>query len=180
MRSSNGRLSASVHATNWGRRGAKSSGDERGCRTKDWTSQGGRRHPGRRFSKNTLTALLNNVLYMGSVRHKGVFYPGEQEAIVDRGLWERVTGQPEDFNDDVQSRAGKDPAQRCSFIVHPCTLESKAGIPGCPLRALRSSAPSSDTKLPIVKAHQVQLIQLFQLRAIEAMKSYRDARNRRV
>ena len=67
--------------------------DERGYTTKDWTSQGGRQHPGRPFSKNALAALLNNVLYIGSVSHKGVVYPGEQEAIVDRDLWERVTGQ---------------------------------------------------------------------------------------
>jgi site-specific DNA recombinase len=67
--------------------------DERGYTTKAWTSQGGRQHPGRRFSKNALSALLNNVLYTGSVRHKGVVYPGEQEAIVDRDLWERVTGE---------------------------------------------------------------------------------------
>jgi site-specific DNA recombinase len=60
--------------------------DERGYTTKAWTSQGGRPHPGRRFSKNALSALLNNVLYVGSVRHKGVVYPGEQEPIVDDPL----------------------------------------------------------------------------------------------
>ena len=62
----------------------------RGVRTKDWTSRGGRHHPGRPFSKSTLSLLLGNVLYKGCVPHKGVLYPGEQPAIVDIGLWERV------------------------------------------------------------------------------------------
>jgi site-specific DNA recombinase len=34
--------------------------------------------------------LLTNVLYKGSVRHKGTVYAGEQEAIVDTKLWEKV------------------------------------------------------------------------------------------
>ena len=78
--------------------------DERGYRAKGWTSQGGRPHPGGTFSKNALSALLNNVLYMGSVRHKGVVYPGEQEAIVDRDLWERVTGELAKRNGNQKGR----------------------------------------------------------------------------
>jgi DNA invertase Pin-like site-specific DNA recombinase len=62
----------------------------RGFRTKDWTSRGGRHHPPRPISRSTLSLLLGNVLYKGFIRHKGVLYPGEQPAIVDTGLWERV------------------------------------------------------------------------------------------
>jgi len=62
----------------------------RGFRTKDWTSRGGRHHPGQPFTKSTLSLLLGNVLYKGCVPHQGVLYPGEQPAIVDSGLWERV------------------------------------------------------------------------------------------
>lgn len=61
-----------------------------GFQTKDWTSRGGRHHPARAFSKSTLSLLLGNVLYRGLVRHKSVLYPGEQPAIVEAGLWERV------------------------------------------------------------------------------------------
>jgi site-specific DNA recombinase len=62
----------------------------RGFRTKDWTSRGGRHYPPRPLSRSTLSLLLGNVLYKGFIRHKGVLYPGEQPAIVDTGLWERV------------------------------------------------------------------------------------------
>jgi site-specific DNA recombinase len=58
--------------------------------TKDWTSRKGRHRVGRPFTKNILRALLGNVLYNGSIRHKGTVYPGEQPALVEQPLWERV------------------------------------------------------------------------------------------
>ena len=62
----------------------------RGFTTKDWTSREGIRHAGRPFPKGILRALLGNVLYKGSIRHKETVYPGEQEALVGEQLWERV------------------------------------------------------------------------------------------
>jgi hypothetical protein len=62
----------------------------RELRTKSWTSRGGREHSGKLFCKSTLGALLRNVLYKGCISHKGTVYPGEQGAIVDTKLWERV------------------------------------------------------------------------------------------
>src|SRR5580704_1786154 len=58
--------------------------------TKDWTSRKGAHHPGRPFPKGILRALLGNVLYKGSIRHKETVYPGEQPALVEEQLWERV------------------------------------------------------------------------------------------
>jgi DNA invertase Pin-like site-specific DNA recombinase len=63
---------------------------ELGLRTKEWTARGGRHRAARPFHKTTLSLLLGNVLYKGFVLHKGVLYPGEQPAIVDIELWERV------------------------------------------------------------------------------------------
>jgi len=34
--------------------------------------------------------LLTNVLYCGDIAHKGVVYPGEQEPLVSRELWQEV------------------------------------------------------------------------------------------
>jgi DNA invertase Pin-like site-specific DNA recombinase len=59
-------------------------------RTKCWTSRGGREYSGKPFCKSSLGALLRNVLYKGCISHKGMIYPGEQEAIVDTRLWESV------------------------------------------------------------------------------------------
>jgi site-specific DNA recombinase len=62
----------------------------RGLATKDWISKSGKHHPGRPFTQSALRALLRNILYIGEVSHKGVSYPGEQPAIVERALWARV------------------------------------------------------------------------------------------
>jgi site-specific DNA recombinase len=62
----------------------------RALTTKDWTSRKGIHHTGRPFAKGILRALLGNVLYKGSICHKGTVYPGEQPALVEEQLWERV------------------------------------------------------------------------------------------
>jgi Recombinase zinc beta ribbon domain/Recombinase len=69
--------------------------------TKEWTSKSGKHHRGGGFTQSGLAVLLRNVLYIGEVCHKGVVYPGEQPAIVDRALWERVQQQ---FKVDNQRR----------------------------------------------------------------------------
>ncbi|MBV9081312.1 MAG: recombinase zinc beta ribbon domain-containing protein, partial [Acidobacteriaceae bacterium] len=61
--------------------------------TKDWISRSGKHHRSRRFSSSALGALLRNVLYIGEVCHKGRVYPGEQPALVEQALWERVQQQ---------------------------------------------------------------------------------------
>jgi DNA invertase Pin-like site-specific DNA recombinase len=40
--------------------------------------------------KKYLYRLLNNQVYLGETVHKGVAYPGEHDAIVDRETWDRV------------------------------------------------------------------------------------------
>ncbi len=59
-------------------------------RTKRWKTRDGTEHEGRPFTKASLARLLRNVLYLGQVSHLGEVYAGEQEAIVDRPVWERV------------------------------------------------------------------------------------------
>jgi DNA invertase Pin-like site-specific DNA recombinase len=58
--------------------------------TKGWTTQDGKEHLGRPFTKGTLERLLKNVLYRGQVSHQQEVYPGEQPAIVEQALWERA------------------------------------------------------------------------------------------
>src|SRR6266567_156761 len=58
--------------------------------TKRWTTRDGTEHLGRPFTKAILVRLLRNVIYLGQVSHQGEVYPGEQEAIVERSVWERA------------------------------------------------------------------------------------------
>jgi hypothetical protein len=51
---------------------------------------GHRTKRGRPFDKGMLYKLLHNRTYVGEVEHKGTAYPGEHEALVDRGTWDKV------------------------------------------------------------------------------------------
>jgi DNA invertase Pin-like site-specific DNA recombinase len=58
--------------------------------TKHWRTRDGKEHLGRPFTKPTLVRLLGNVLYLGQVSHRGEVYAGEQAAIVEKNVWDRV------------------------------------------------------------------------------------------
>ncbi len=45
---------------------------------------------GKLIDKGYLYRLLNNRVYRGDVVHKGKAYPGEHDAIIDNGLWDRA------------------------------------------------------------------------------------------
>jgi len=64
--------------------------NRRGCTTKSWTTEDGRRVQGSPFSKTTLHSMLHNVLYLGRVRAGGEVVDGEHEAIVDEETWTKV------------------------------------------------------------------------------------------
>jgi site-specific DNA recombinase len=65
----------------------------RGWTTKAYSSKRGKPHGGLRFQLNTLLRLLTNALYVGKVEHRGEFYEGEHEAIVEPSLWEPIQNQ---------------------------------------------------------------------------------------
>lgn len=44
----------------------------------------------RPYSRGHLYNMLCNPIYIGEIRHKDQRYPGRHEAIVDRGVWDRV------------------------------------------------------------------------------------------
>ena len=62
----------------------------KGCHTKSWTSKKGKFYPGRKFAPKDIYRILNNPLYIGMVQHNGNVYDGEQEAIIDKKLWDKV------------------------------------------------------------------------------------------
>jgi site-specific DNA recombinase len=45
---------------------------------------------GQKIDKGVLYKLLKNRTYVGDAVHKGVAYPGEHKAVIDRKLWDRV------------------------------------------------------------------------------------------
>ena len=53
-------------------------------------SEGMRTKGGKPVDKGYLYRILGNRVYLGEAVHKGIAYPGEHAAIVDRPLWDRV------------------------------------------------------------------------------------------
>jgi site-specific DNA recombinase len=64
--------------------------ERRGWRLKSWTRKSGQFRAGGPFALNSLRRLLTNILYTGSIQHRGKPYPGEHAAILAPGTWERV------------------------------------------------------------------------------------------
>lgn len=64
--------------------------DERGWHSKQWVTRKGVTRGGRPFDKNSLFKLLTNVTYLGKVTYRDEIHPGEQPAIVDEQIWQRV------------------------------------------------------------------------------------------
>jgi site-specific DNA recombinase len=64
--------------------------NRRGWTSKVFESRAGRRHGGKPFDKVSVSKLLTNPLFVGRIRHKGVEFPGEHEAIVDEATWSMV------------------------------------------------------------------------------------------
>ncbi|MEK6674493.1 MAG: recombinase family protein [Planctomycetota bacterium] len=64
--------------------------NERGWRTKHWTTHDGHERGGRTFDKANLLRLLSNVVYRGKVRYKDEVHAGEHQAIVDEEIFQRV------------------------------------------------------------------------------------------
>jgi site-specific DNA recombinase len=64
--------------------------DRDGIVSKIRVSRKGNRSGGRSFSRGALYELLSNPVYVGEIRHKRERHPGQHEAILERGLWEKV------------------------------------------------------------------------------------------
>ena len=75
-----------------------------GIRTKVRTFKDGRQFGGVPFSLGPLSHMLNNPVYVGEVRHKGVAHKGQHEPIISRELWDKV--QSILANNRVERRIG--------------------------------------------------------------------------
>ena len=130
-----------------------------GYLTKSWTTKQGVRRLGTPWNKAHLYRLLNNPMYLGEVRHKGVRYPGEHEAIVTRKLWDQVHAI---LATNHRARAARTRAEtpallrgllRCAhchcamgptfskrrgklYRYYLCVRASKNGYDSCPTRSL--------------------------------------------
>ena len=64
--------------------------NRRGWQMKSWIRKTGESRIGGPFTLNSLRRFLRNVLYTGSIRHKGQIFPGDHDAILEFSTWERI------------------------------------------------------------------------------------------
>ena len=64
--------------------------NEKGWRTKVWTSKKNQTRGGQRWNATHIYRMLRNPLYAGLVGHNGKTFPGEHKAIIDSKLWDTV------------------------------------------------------------------------------------------
>jgi len=64
--------------------------NNRGWRTKLWTTKKGRQRGGKHFDKTNLHTLLTNTTYIGKIRYREEVHEGEHQAIVDSPLFMSV------------------------------------------------------------------------------------------
>jgi site-specific DNA recombinase len=64
-------------------------------RSKVWTTRTGDHLGGVAFARGALYDLLRNRLYIGEIRHREKWYPGEHKGIVPPELWQKVQSQLE-------------------------------------------------------------------------------------
>jgi len=58
--------------------------------TKSWTTQKGKLHRGQKITKTTIYKLIRNRIFLGEIRHRETWYPGEHVPIIDQELWDRA------------------------------------------------------------------------------------------
>ncbi len=64
--------------------------DADGYRTKLRLFENGKQSGGRPFMKGNLYNILQNRVYLGETVHKGTYYPGEHEGVIDPALFQQV------------------------------------------------------------------------------------------
>jgi hypothetical protein len=90
--------------------------DHEKIKSKIGTTKRGTQFGGASLARCALYYLLQNRLYIGEIRHREHWYPGEHPGIVPRELWDRVQAQ---LNSNlrthlVQAMQGLSPGQKTS------------------------------------------------------------------
>jgi site-specific DNA recombinase len=88
--------------------------DREKVRSKVWLTRTGARLGGVAFARGALYALLRNRLYIGEIRHRDHWYPGEHKGVVPRDLWDKVQAQ---LNSNLQTRRKRIRDQASSLLT---------------------------------------------------------------
>lgn len=151
--------------------------NRQGFRTKIWTTVKGNVREGKPWNTAQVYRVLNNVLYIGKVSHKGTLYNGEQPAIITEYVWNRAhaileSNSPHEKNSVAKTKSmallrGIVRCGHCDCAMGPsyttkngrqyqyyiCEKDTKRPVSMCPLKTL----PTGD----IDRAVLAQVAKLF-------------------
>lgn len=66
--------------------------NQEGHRTKFYVSRSQNAMGGRLFTPNGVMAHVKNRLYLGEVHHRGHYYPGQHQALIERDIFDQAQG----------------------------------------------------------------------------------------
>ena len=78
-----------------------------------------------KFLRGSLHAMLRDRAYIGEIEHRGQWYPGKQEPIVDRGTWDRVQALLGGHVYQAHEMTYAGELMSCGHCGHPITGERK-------------------------------------------------------
>jgi site-specific DNA recombinase len=88
--------------------------DREKVRSKVWLTRSGASLGGVAFARGALYALLRNRLYIGEIRHRDHWYPGEHKGVIPRDVWDNVQAQ---LDRNLQSRSKRTRQQATSLLT---------------------------------------------------------------
>jgi hypothetical protein len=106
---------------------------ERGIKSKRYTSRKGNTRGGATIYPGALAQILDNPIYCGIIRHKGVQHPGQHERIIDQELWDAV----QDLRNKTRGK-GRGPMLRSGARLIGKVFDS-VGNPMSPTSSKKSS-----------------------------------------
>ncbi|MGE0373914.1 MAG: recombinase family protein [Planctomycetaceae bacterium] len=120
----------------------------------DWTATEFRPST-RRFPRSSLHTILRDRSYIGEVQHRGQWYPGKHEPLVDRTTWNRAQALlcGHVYRSHELTYAGE--VVFCGHCGHPITGEQKTKksstggadlhvLPVCQVQPQRASSGTRD------------------------------------
>lgn len=144
--------------------------NEKGYRTKTWTSKKDRFHEGQEWNTGHIFRILNSPVYLGKVTHREKTFPGEHEAIISQKEWDKVHKLFEDschgkkHKTQVVTNTPLRGVIRCGhcggamaptysrkgkkrYTYYFCQKDSKRAVSTCPLKRI----PGGDVEKAVIQ-----------------------------
>ncbi len=150
--------------------------NERGWKTKAWTTRRGRTREGGRWTKGALRTLLTNHVHVGRVRLRGEVFDGEHPAILDAEVFDRAQaliaeathkpGVPRGGRRGTALLAGLLHCAPCNASMTPTWTKKRGKLYRYYVCRTTKTEGWGACPSPSVPAHEIETLVVDQIRAI--------------